>query len=230
MSSSIKIFSHAGYRFGSRTQLSSAVMAQSVECFQSPGDLAPSALEGRQSVSRTHLPGIGPVVVKHYRRGGLLARLIEKTYWGMGQKRCQIEFEMMEMARRLGVQTPKPVAFAYRGRLFYENWLITEQLPAVQSMVQLADTAPLMADAALQALGRQMRVLIDNGIQHADFHPGNVLVDESGMVYLVDFDKAATTGGSPQTLRLKYRQRWCRAVRKHALPKLLSDRVDDWLG
>ena len=230
MPSDIKTFYHAGYWFGAKAQLPPEMMKQLIDCFQSPGGVAPPRLGGRQSTSRIHLPDIGPVVIKHFRRGGLLALLIEKTYCGIGKKRSQIEFEQMRKARQLGVQTPKPVAFAFRGRIFYQNWLITEQIPAVQSMAALAKTAPLRVEGALHALGRQIGVLIDHGILHADFHPGNVLVDDSGKVYLVDFDKTATYGGSPDMLRSKYRQRWCRAVQKHALPQVLSDTVNSWLG
>jgi aminoglycoside phosphotransferase (APT) family kinase protein len=49
-------------------------------------------------------------------------------------------------------------------------------------------------------------MLILNGIKHVDLHPGNVLVDGTGQVFLLDFDKAffiLNDENSPFLLSLK---------------------------
>jgi 3-deoxy-D-manno-octulosonic acid kinase len=220
---------HNGYWFGANDSLSPSCLDQLTACFQSPDVETREQLGGRVSVSRIKLDGIGPVVVKTFRRGGLLARLVERTYLRTGKVRSRIEFEQMEKALKMGVRTPKPVAFAYKGSLFYQAWLITREIPSAQSLAQLSNTAPNQATAALQELDRQVSILIDHKILHADFHPGNVLVDESGRVYLIDFDKASTYAGSRHALASKYRQRWYRAVQKHGLPKILVENIRTWL-
>jgi predicted unusual protein kinase regulating ubiquinone biosynthesis (AarF/ABC1/UbiB family) len=76
---------------------------------------------------------------------------------------------------------------------------------------------------ALGELARQVAILIDHGILHADFHPGNVLIDDRDRVYIIDLDKTGTYRGAKTALRSKYHRRWCRAVRKHGLPPVLCE-------
>jgi serine/threonine protein kinase len=223
-------FAYNGYHFGAILPLSHHHMGNLVEIFQLP-DLAPtSALGGRRPVSKLHLYSIGTVIIKHFRRGGLLSHLIDRTYFGMWKTRGQLEFEQMQRARQLGVQTPEPIAYAYKGRIFYQAWLVTREIPSTQSMAQLSRTEPHRVASAFQSLGRQVSILIDHSILHADFHPGNVLVDIRDQVYLVDFDKTTTYGGSKLLLVSRYRQRWCRAVRKHGLPEMLCQGILECLS
>jgi tRNA A-37 threonylcarbamoyl transferase component Bud32 len=225
----MKYFSHAGYRFGANTLLPEASLDRLVACFRSPGAQASHRLGGRGSVSRIHLDPIGPVVVKTFRRGGFLAHGIKRTYLRIGKTRAQAEFEQLETAGELGIRTPQPVAFAHKGGLFYQNWLATLEIPSVETMAQISRTNPQRIPAALESLGRQVALLMDHGILHADFHPGNVLVDNSGTVYLVDFDKTKICGGNRQRFRLRYQRRWCRAVKKHGLPESLCENIQTWL-
>ena len=226
----MKMFLHEGFRLGTNFPLHPSAMTQLASIFRSPAFRTPNVLGGRGSPSTTVLPSIGPVVIKTFRRGGLLGRLIEKTYLRIGKTRSQREFEELERVRKLGVRAPEPVAFAFRGRLFCQNWLVTRKIPSVRTIAELCEGELDRAISVLPSLGRQMQILIKNGILHADFHPGNVLVDSFDKVYLVDFDKASPYRGKRSALRSKYRRRWCRAVEKHRLPKRLSATIDTWLG
>lgn len=161
-----------------------------------------------------------------FRRGGLLARWVKKSYLRIGKTRAQIEFEQLQAVKKIGVQAPQPVAFACKGSLFYRNWLVTLEIPCVQSMAQLSRTTPQLVPAALHSLCRQVDLLINEGILHADFHPGNVLVDDRDNVYLIDFDKAGVCRRSRAWLTEAYRRRWCRAVRKHGLPQTLCTNMN----
>ena len=53
------------------------------------------------------MKGFGPVVIKFYRRGGLLSRINQKTYIWSGKTRAQQELEMMEHVRRFGLRVPR---------------------------------------------------------------------------------------------------------------------------
>jgi ADP-heptose:LPS heptosyltransferase len=76
------------------------------------------------------------------------------------------------------------------------------------------------------AVAGLVRRLIQAGIRHADLHPGNVLVDPAGQVYLVDFDKGRRVHGDPLRLWLIYRRRWNRAAAKHRLPPGLAEMLE----
>jgi len=215
------------YHFGASRRLSKETLSALVSVFQEKESDPASPLEGRRPVSRLYLPQIGPVVVKHYRRGGWVARINPKYYLRTGKTRCQVEFEQMARAGRLGVNVPEPVTFAFKGRFLYQGWLITREIANQQTLARLSLQAPGRLPAVQASLGRQVSKLAADGLWHVDLHPGNVLVDDRDRVFLVDFDKTRTFRGVKQQLLDKYRRRWRRAVKKHKLPKELMTALDD---
>jgi 3-deoxy-D-manno-octulosonic acid kinase len=215
-----------GYEIGAKRPITPVQASQLLTALRIQPPPADPLLGGRRSAWRIHLKGIGPVMVKHYHRGGLLAKFISRYYLRTTKTRGQREFEQMELARSVGVEAPEPVAYAYRGRIFYRAWLITREIENSQSMAQLSRTAPHRTADAMAVLCHQTRLLIKHHIMHADFHPGNVLVDEDNRVYLIDFDKTGVCRRNHAQLALKYSQRWCRAVHKHGLPPMLCTRLD----
>ncbi len=76
----------------------------------------------------------------------------------------------------------------------------------------------------------QIVSLIQNDILHVDLHPGNVVVDATGKVYLLDFDKGTVYYGNRQKLINRYLSRWQRAVNKHGLPKMLTEMMQNGLN
>jgi 3-deoxy-D-manno-octulosonic acid kinase len=217
-------FSHVsscGYEIGSRHPFTPSQVEELVAALQMPPQTTDQLLGGRGSVYRTHLGGVGPIMVKHYRRGGLLANFITRYYLRTTKSRGQIEFEQMERARNLGCGAPEPVAYASCGSFFYRAWLITREIMRSQTMAQLSRVSSDRTVAAMTALRHHTNILIKNHIMHADFHPGNVLVDEDNNVYLIDFDKTVIYRGGQERLADKYRRRWCRAVEKHGLHQML---------
>jgi 3-deoxy-D-manno-octulosonic acid kinase len=75
----------------------------------------------------------------------------------------------------------------------------------------------------MQSTVDQILRLIQNKIWHVDLHPGNVIVNPEGRVFLLDFDKAQIYHGGKQQLQGRYFARWKRAVIKHQLPVMLID-------
>lgn len=151
-------------------------------------------LSGRGRTVRLLLNGIGRVVIKHYRRGGVLGRLVSHRYLRLGATRCENEFRMLVRVRAMGVSAPEPILFAYKGSLFYKAWLVTKEVERSQSLFHLAQNGTLQggldAVAITEKVADLVTRLIVNGVKHVDLHPGNVLIDEHGEVFLIDFDKA----------------------------------------
>jgi len=187
-------------------------------------DTAPvGVLGGRGSLSTGQLPGLGSVVVKHYLRGGILRRFVERHYLRLGKTRPQREFELLEKARALGVNAPRPLGYACRGRVFYQAWIFMREVAEHKRLTELALEEPDAVPPIVKNLACQVIKLVQNRILHVDLHPGNVLVDKQGGVFVVDFDKARYFRGSLLRLRDKYIWRWRRAVIKHGLPDELSE-------
>jgi 3-deoxy-D-manno-octulosonic acid kinase len=221
------LLQHQGkYLVGSDTALSDRQMNQLTSAFEatiSHQDAdEPGGLDGRSPVVRMDLDGIGPVVVKTYTRGGVIRRVIHRTYLRTGSPRCRKEYMLLNRLHRLGVRAPTPVAFACAGNLFYHAWLVSKELQDTLPMTVTGKIAPDRCRMAMRDLEPQLSILVANRILHVDLHPGNVLVDPEGRAYLIDFDKARTWRRGADRLRRRYRERWQRAIAKHGLPQLLQ--------
>jgi len=211
------------YHFGTCTPLTELQMNRLIGFFSQPPPRTDSVLEGRSSVNHHRIDDLGPVVVKHYKRGGLIGRLIRRRYLKWGKTRSQLEFELLLKAKNLGLNVPEPIAYAHRGRLLYRAWLITREIKQPLSLARLSLTDEKRARRTMKSVIAQISRLIDHNLLHVDLHPGNVVVDQKDRVFLVDFDKGQAYQGNKTKLRNRYINRWQRAVGKHGLPEMLSE-------
>lgn len=236
----VTISKHGGCRIGSLGSLSpefcDAIMdllakdAISSKEYESgataeSGGAAISALEGRGKVITGTLPGFGRCIVKCYLRGGLFRYLVAGRYLRMGVTRGEAEFRMLSKVRSLGVNAPTPIAFAYQGYPFYKAWLISAEITGRRSLAEISVRDEDLCMELITPLIDQLSILIRNRVFHVDLHPGNVVVDPSKNVYLLDFDKARSFKGTKNDLRDLYLTRWRRAIIKHRLPDYLAEAV-----
>jgi 3-deoxy-D-manno-octulosonic acid kinase len=159
-------------------------------------------------------------VLRHYRRGGLPARLVEDTYlWtGLGYTRPWREWHLLAELHALGLPVPRPVAArSTRSGIVYHGDLITRRIPDARSLAEL-----LAPGAAIPipwpAIGGCIRRFHEAGVWHADLNAHNILVDGTGGVWLIDFDRGERRSGGaawkPENLaRLK------RSLYKSVLPE-----------
>jgi 3-deoxy-D-manno-octulosonic acid kinase len=207
------------YNLGFSLNLTETQLGSLTKLFNHPEPAAVSVLGGRTSFTPLELDGVGSVIIKHYRRGGLMRHLNERSYLKYGKTRAQREFELLTIVGTLGINVPQPIAYAHRGRLLYQAWLITREIHQPLSLASLS----LQNEKKISAL-------IQNDILHVDLHPGNVVVDPAGAVYLLDFDKGCVSPGNRQKLKNRYCTRWQRAVNKHGLPKVLTEMMQNGLN
>ena len=210
---------------GSSFMLTDGQLSRLCRLCRQPEKPASAVLGGRTTVFDGRIEGIGPVIVKPYRRGGFMRHLTKRYYLKFGPTRCQQEFELLQIVRQLGVNAPEPVAFAYCGRLYYLGWLITRSIPQPKSLVELANTDVALAQRVMPLVSEQILKLIEHRILHIDLHPGNLIVDKEGRAFIIDFDKGRIFTGSQDKLRDLYLRRWQRAVDKHGLPVVLNEMI-----
>lgn len=218
---SLHRMTYGAFQIGAYKRFGPDQIEHLVSLFNRPTRSSGLTLGGRTSVTIDTLDGVGPVAVKHYRRGGLVHLFVKQTYLRRGKTRCRLEYEMLDKVRRMGVDAPKPLAYATRGKLFYRCWLVSREVPAHSTLAELSisdiNRAIYLIEPIAQAIGR----LIQNRILHVDLHPGNVLVDPDNRTYLIDFDRAGSYRLGEIALRNRYLARWKRAVIKHRLPNVL---------
>ncbi len=211
------------YHFGLSSDLSDKGLKQLIRIFEAPTDKVDAVLGGRRSITITHLEEIGSVVVKYYYRGGLVQYINQRRYLNLGKTRCQIEYEWLQKVRAMGINAPEPIAFAYRGRLLYQGWLVTREIKHHQTLAKISYSNEERSRMVMKEVIKQVATLIKNNIYHADLHPGNIIVDNQNHVYLLDFDKGSFFKGEKNILMDRYLRRWKRAIQKHRLPEVLNE-------
>lgn len=134
--------------------------------------------------------GESSFVLRHYRRGGLMAKVWKDSYlWNSaGETRSFAEWYLTYHLHRAGLPVPAPIAARYiRDGLFYRADLITQRIENSESLAARLAQGPL---SLLQwiAIGRCIRRFHDAGVHHADLNAHNVLLAQD-KVYLIDFDR-----------------------------------------
>jgi 3-deoxy-D-manno-octulosonic acid kinase len=130
-------------------------------------------------------------VLRHYRRGGLVARVLDDTYLYTGAVRTRSfrEFRLLRTLCDWDLPVPRPVAARYQRRgLLYRADLVTEELPTRRTLAQALAVAPLDA-STWHAVGACIASLHARGVHHADLNAHNLLVGEDATVYVLDFDR-----------------------------------------
>jgi len=171
------------------------------------------ALEG-QALGRgtTHFirAAKGCWVLRHYRRGGLVARVVKDRYCGF-RPECSRSFREWQLLVDLyerGLPVPRPVAASVSQGLFtYRADIITEKISGTTTLAETLKVAALAPDA-WERVGSCIRSLHDVECFHADLNAMNILLDNESAVYLIDFDRARyRASGSWKSSNLERLQR-----------------------
>ena len=162
-------------------------------------------------------------VLRHYRRGGFIARFSRDRYLWLGETRTRsfAEWRLLAELRRRGLPVPAPVAARYvRGVLTYSADLITEHLSGCRTLADAITGAELPRDH-WAAVGRTIAAFHGNGVHHADLNAHNIMLDGAATpnVYLLDFDRG----------RIRARGAWEQDVLarlRRSLEKIKAQRAD----
>ncbi len=141
-------------------------------------------------------------VVRPYRRGGLIGRLIRRSYFytGCDRSRSFRELRLLAAMQARDLPVPRPVAaLCERHGLFYRACIITETIPHQTTLwqmihAQLSDEPDERQNdqqmlGTITAVGRCIRRFHDAGVWHADLNAHNVLISDDDHISLIDFDR-----------------------------------------
>jgi len=166
--------------------------------------------------------GLGPLVVREYRKGGMLRGVRGRRFRG----RLRPLDELVLHRRLLGAQVPVVDALgavALHGPTGWRGFLLMREVEnAIDLETFLYDPSVhpgiFPREATVEA-GRAVRALHDAGVSHADLHPKNLLLEgRTGRVLVIDLDRArAHDGPLPEPVRLENLVRLGRAIEKHRL-------------
>jgi 3-deoxy-D-manno-octulosonic acid kinase len=131
-------------------------------------------------------------VLRHYRRGGLIARLARDAYVWAGEDRVRsfAEWRLLALLHGRGLPVPQPVAARYqRSGLLYRCDLITRRIPDAEPLSMRFMAQPPLPESAWRAVGAAVGRLHRAGVDHADLNAHNILLDTRGAVSVIDFDR-----------------------------------------
>jgi hypothetical protein len=158
----------------------------------------------------------GEVVVRPYRRGGLVRYFSKTTYPGV--RRFRNEFEIHAQLFHRGFPTVEPLGYAFRRRglgwqgIYLTRWTEAAPWPSDWSR----------SSRILPALGQALGALNAMGYWAPDLNATNVLVTPAGDLRLIDWDRAIL--GRPGGLLPAYRARMARSLQKlHAPADVMVD-------
>ena len=159
----------------------------------------------------------GRAVLRHYQRGGAIARISKDRYVWSGSEatRSIAEFRILARMFELGLPVPRPVAAVYwRSGPIYRAAILIERIEQSQTLTErvheLADPGSCAHEVA-----RAIFAMHEAGFWHADLNAYNILLDHDDKAWLIDFDKAVE-GTVSESKRVGNLNRLLRSLRKVA--------------
>lgn len=131
-------------------------------------------------------------VLRHYSRGGLVARFVEDHYvWrGLEATRAWRELDILAQMQAWQLPAPHPVAaLVSRSGLVYRADIITVYIPGTQALSALLRSDPVR-ESLWRRIGAMLGSFHGRGVDHPDMTAHNILVDSEQRTFLVDFDNA----------------------------------------
>lgn len=130
-----------------------------------------------------------PWVLRHYYRGGMVAKLTKDHFLFQGIKntRCYKELQLLQQMVQLGLPVPKPIAArVIKHGLFYQADLLMEKIIA-KDLVAILTSNPL-DESCWRDIGRMIAKFHHQGIDHKDLNAHNIMMDKQ-QFHLIDFDR-----------------------------------------
>jgi 3-deoxy-D-manno-octulosonic acid kinase len=182
-----------------------SVLGRALACIAQSGSLYEHAaaqpdaqsFTGRGAAFRLRMPD-GDWVVRHYRRGGAIARLLDDRYLRIGRPRPLRELHASVLARSRGVDSPEVlVAAVHPAAAHYRADIATRYIDGSRDLAEhvlgAARAGPAERLAAWRAAGALLRSAFDAGVEHADLNLRNILIAGAAAApraLLLDLDRA----------------------------------------
>ncbi len=134
-------------------------------------------------------------VLRHYKRGGMVARWNKELYlgWSLKNTRAWKEWHLLNTLHVLGLPVPQAVAAQVlwpfgRASGLYKAAILLNKINGAKTLAQKIQEKSLDSET-WNNIGHCIRLFHNYGVYHADLNANNILFDESGKIYLIDFDR-----------------------------------------
>jgi len=133
------------------------------------------------------------MVLKHYFRGGLVASIVKDLYFGFDIEKTRAfrEWRLLKEMQELDLPVPNAVAaHVKKGLFFYQADLITQKIENTKTLSDVLSEESLNSEQ-WGRVGVCIKLFHQKNIYHADLNARNILLDQEGEVYLIDFDNCS---------------------------------------
>lgn len=145
-------------------------------------------------------------VLRNYKRGGVVARLVSSNYLYCGEAKSRPfrEFRVLNELYSSGFPVPKPIAaMLKRAGFVYTAAIIIER---IRNAPPMGDCLRHLDMKVWRAVGKTVRSFHDAGVYHADLNCFNIVL-RGERVFLIDFDKALFYSGANNGSGAKWKVR-----------------------
>ena len=152
--------------------------------------LADAVAKGGRGEALIYNAGDMDVVMRHDRRGGLLGRIV-KDHFLLCEPHAHRAFDEMRLLylmEKKGLPVPRPILARER----ITRCCIVQDI--VIGALNARDLSYVMRERSLTRiemlrLGGMIKAFFEQGVDHTDLNIRNILLDDQGKFYLIDFDK-----------------------------------------
>ncbi|KAE9537053.1 3-deoxy-D-manno-octulosonic acid kinase [Ursidibacter arcticus] len=130
-------------------------------------------------------------VLRHYYRGGIFGKLVKDRYFFTHNEntRAVQEFNLLGQLVQWGLPVPRPIACQITRQFFcYQADILLEKIANTQDLSQYLQKNQL-TKLQYAEIGRLIRQLHAHQVHHSDLNIHNILIDNQGKFWLIDFDK-----------------------------------------
>ena len=170
--------------------------------------------------------------LRHYRRGGFIARFSQDRYVWAGEDRVRAfaEWRLLDLLSRRGLPVPKPVAARYqRSGLLYRCDLITQRIVGARPLSETLGEGSI-SESTWRAVGAAVAELHRAGVDHADLNAHNILLDTRGAVSVIDFDRGRLRAPGAWALRnLQRLRRSLAKISRELAADRFSPQIWEWV-
>lgn len=166
--------------------------------------------------------------LRHYRRGGLFGKIISDHYIfnGWQKTRSLQEFYLLNKLNQAGVNVPKAIAAKVVKRTFcYQADLLSEKIPSAKDLVDILQQR-VLTTGEYQAIGLQIKKMHQIQVNHTDLNIHNILLDDTGKIWLIDFDKCYQQQG--ESWKKSNMARLLRSFNKELKKRAIKWDSQDW--
>ncbi len=132
-----------------------------------------------------------PLVIRHYFRGGLMAKLSKDRFWpaAIHNSRGMREFTLLRLMKSWSLPVPTPAgAHHHRSVLGDRADIAIGWIPDANNLIQRLQAGPV-TETEWRTVGKTIRDMHDRQVFHSDLNAHNLMLDVRGKAWIVDFDK-----------------------------------------